>query len=89
MKKGDRIAVIMRNLPEWPVAFWAGRMNSRLVPMAVKRAVRNFWKPEPMASMAMTAPTPMMMPSMARTDRILFAHRLLRALMMVVQRSMA
>ena len=22
--KGDRVAVIMRNLPEWPVAFFAG-----------------------------------------------------------------
>ena len=24
VKKGDRVAVIMRNLPEWPVAFYAG-----------------------------------------------------------------
>ncbi|MGE0045269.1 MAG: class I adenylate-forming enzyme family protein [Hyphomonadaceae bacterium] len=23
VKKGDRVAVIMRNVPEWPVAFWA------------------------------------------------------------------
>lgn len=23
MKKGDRVAIAMRNLPEWPVAFWA------------------------------------------------------------------
>ena len=24
MKKGDRVALVMRNLPEWPVAFYAG-----------------------------------------------------------------
>ena len=24
VKKGDRVAIIMRNLPEWPVAFFAG-----------------------------------------------------------------
>src|SRR6478752_10556716 len=24
VKKGDRVALIMRNLPEWPVAFYAG-----------------------------------------------------------------
>jgi len=24
VKKGDRIAIVMRNLPEWPVAFYAG-----------------------------------------------------------------
>ncbi len=29
--KGDRIAVIMRNLPEWPVAFWAGILVGAIV----------------------------------------------------------
>jgi long-chain acyl-CoA synthetase len=24
VQKGDRIAIVMRNLPEWPVAFYAG-----------------------------------------------------------------
>jgi long-chain acyl-CoA synthetase len=29
--KGDRVAVIMRNLPEWPVAFWAGILAGAIV----------------------------------------------------------
>jgi long-chain acyl-CoA synthetase len=29
--KGDRVAVIMRNLPEWPVAFWAGILLGAIV----------------------------------------------------------
>ena len=44
--------------------------------------------PVPRAIMAITAPTPMMMPSMARSERSLLAQRLLKALMMMVQRSM-
>ncbi len=31
IKKGDRVAVIMRNLPEWPVAFWAGILVGAIV----------------------------------------------------------
>ena len=31
VKKGDRVAVIMRNLPEWPVAFWAGVLCGAIV----------------------------------------------------------
>ena len=31
VKKGDRVAVIMRNLPEWPVAFWAGQLVGAIV----------------------------------------------------------
>ena len=31
MKKGDRVAVIMRNLPEWPVAFFAGVLVGAIV----------------------------------------------------------
>ncbi|MGA0606229.1 class I adenylate-forming enzyme family protein [Phenylobacterium sp. VNQ135] len=31
VKKGDRVAVIMRNLPEWPVAFWAGQLCGAIV----------------------------------------------------------
>ncbi len=31
VKKGDRVAVIMRNLPEWPVAFWAGQLVGAVV----------------------------------------------------------
>jgi long-chain acyl-CoA synthetase len=31
VNKGDRIAVIMRNLPEWPVAFFAGQLLGAIV----------------------------------------------------------
>ncbi|WP_332771532.1 class I adenylate-forming enzyme family protein [Phenylobacterium sp.] len=31
VKKGDRVAVVMRNLPEWPVAFWAGILIGAIV----------------------------------------------------------
>ncbi|MBT9474194.1 MAG: class I adenylate-forming enzyme family protein [Pseudomonadota bacterium] len=31
VKKGDRVAVVMRNIPEWPVAFWAGILAGAIV----------------------------------------------------------
>jgi long-chain acyl-CoA synthetase len=31
VEKGDRVAVIMRNLPEWPVAFFAGVLTGAIV----------------------------------------------------------
>jgi len=31
VRKGDRVAVIMRNLPEWPVAFYAGVLAGAIV----------------------------------------------------------
>jgi long-chain acyl-CoA synthetase len=31
VRKGDRIAIVMRNLPEWPVAFWAGALIGAIV----------------------------------------------------------
>jgi long-chain acyl-CoA synthetase len=31
VKKGDRIAIIMRNLPEWSVAFWAAALAGAIV----------------------------------------------------------
>ncbi|MCP3419612.1 acyl--CoA ligase [Bradyrhizobium brasilense] len=31
VRKGDRVAIIMRNLPEWPVAFWAGQLVGAIV----------------------------------------------------------
>jgi long-chain acyl-CoA synthetase len=31
VKKGDRVAVIMRNLPEWPVCFWAAQLVGAIV----------------------------------------------------------
>jgi len=31
VKPGDRVAIIMRNLPEWPVAFWGGVLAGAVV----------------------------------------------------------
>jgi len=31
VEKGDRVAVVMRNLPEWPVAFFAGELVGAIV----------------------------------------------------------
>jgi long-chain acyl-CoA synthetase len=31
VKPGDRVAVIMRNVPEWPVAFWGGVLAGAIV----------------------------------------------------------
>jgi len=31
VKKGDRVAIVMRNLPEWPVAFYAGMVLGAIV----------------------------------------------------------
>ncbi len=31
VQKGDRVALIMRNLPEWPAAFWAGQLVGAIV----------------------------------------------------------
>ena len=31
VRKGDRVAIIMRNLPEWPVAFFAGALIGAIV----------------------------------------------------------
>ncbi|MCC6764003.1 MAG: AMP-binding protein [Deltaproteobacteria bacterium] len=31
VKKGDRVAIVMRNLPEWSVAFWAAALTGAIV----------------------------------------------------------
>jgi long-chain acyl-CoA synthetase len=31
VKPGDRVAIIMRNVPEWPVSFWAGVLSGAIV----------------------------------------------------------
>ncbi len=31
VKPGDRVAIVMRNLPEWPVAFWGGVLAGAIV----------------------------------------------------------
>src|SRR5512133_2106263 len=56
-----------KRLPPLP-----GKMVSMLEPMFWMRAMEAFLEPWPMPIMAMTAPTPMMMPSMVRKARVLF-----------------
>ena len=52
-----------------------GRMMRRLLPM-LEICSEIFWlAPVPTATMAITAPTPMMMPSMVSAERILFTRR--------------
>ena len=58
---------------------------SRFVPIAENRSRTCFCAPLPIASIAITAPTPMMMPSIARNERSLFASRLLRPTLKIVQ----
>src|SRR5690349_1319632 len=43
-------------------------------PRAAMRSCTAFWAPEPRATMVITAPTPMMMPSMVSSDRSLLAR---------------
>src|SRR5262249_41900312 len=31
VKKGDRVAIVMRNLPEWPVSFWGAVLAGAIV----------------------------------------------------------
>ena len=72
-----------------PVPRWPGCTISRLVPIALKRSMTCFCAPLPMASIAITAPTPMMIPSIARIERSLLASRLLMPTLNTVQKSMA
>ena len=44
---------------------------SRFVPIAANASSTCAFAPSPMATIAMTAPTPMMMPSVVRNERIL------------------
>ena len=52
-----------------------GRMMMRLLPMLEICSEIFSLAPVPTASMAMTAPTPMMIPSMVRAERILLTRR--------------
>lgn len=44
VSKGDRVAVVMRNLPEWPVAFWAGQLLGAIV-----APMNSWWTSEELA----------------------------------------
>ncbi len=62
--------------PRAPPAFVDPDMTmSKLVPMAAKVSSTWLLAPSPMATMAMTAPTPMMMPSAVRKLRNLLRSK--------------
>src|SRR5262245_59163097 len=63
-----------------PRCCWPGKTVSRLLPMFAIRPVIAAWAPLPIASSATTEATPMMMPSIVRTVRSLFARRLVTAI---------
>src|SRR5207249_483727 len=58
---------------------WPGLTVSSVVPRAAIRWLTACWAPRPRASIAITAPTPMTMPSMVSAERSLFAPRASRA----------
>src|SRR6266850_1625619 len=51
-----------------------GYSDSSVGPSAWRRACTAFWAPLPSATIVITAPTPMMMPSIVRNDRSLLAR---------------
>ena len=62
-----------------------GMTISRLLPSPAIDFCTFSRTPMPIETMAMTAPTPMMMPSIVRMDRILLARRPSRAMIMLSQ----
>ena len=67
-----------------PVQTW-----SVLVPIDAISSCTCFCAPAPRLTMAMTAPTPMIMPSMVRIERILFRFRAFRAIFRITQMLMS
>src|SRR5919206_4877665 len=66
---------------------WPGRTVISVVPRAAMRSLTAFCAPVPSATMAMTAATPMTMPSMVSAERSLFARKAPRATLMISPRS--
>ncbi len=58
-----------------PAVVAPGRTIRRLLPMLAICSAICLLAPVPIATMAITAPTPMMMPSMVSAERILFTRR--------------
>ena len=73
--------------PPWLLA--PGRTRSMLVPIEAKRLWTRAVAPSPAATVAMTAKTPMMMPSMVRNDRSLLRNRACSAIGNVCNRFIA
>src|SRR3954453_6222493 len=57
-----------------PKRAWPAKTVTTLAPSAAIRSCTAFWAPVPSATMMITAPTPMMMPSMVSSDRSLLAR---------------
>src|SRR4029434_698818 len=57
-----------------------------LVPMAAISSCTCFCAPAPRLTIAITAPTPMMMPSIVRIERILFRFSAFRAIFKITQK---
>src|SRR5215207_3269768 len=55
-----------------PLRPWPAKTVNTLAPSAAIRSSTAFCAPEPSATMVITAPTPMMMPSMVSIDRSAF-----------------
>ena len=77
------VRVLSVPLPARTPAVWllVGWMISRLVPKPAICAWMSAWEPRPSAIRAMTAPTPMMTPSMVSRLRSLLRAMLRRAAM--------
>ena len=75
------LSVVMLPQPLWtPRWFWLpGETKRRFVPMEAKRLSMPRLAPSPMLTMAITAPTPMMIPRAVRNDLILFRARARKA----------
>jgi len=58
-------------------------------PSAWMRSCTDFWAPDPRAIMVITAPTPMMMPSMVSSERSLFARSASSATLTISPKSIA
>ena len=63
-----------------PLVVLPGMMIIMLDPMLLIWSAIRCSAPDPMATVAITAPTPMMMPSMVRAARSLFTRRARRAM---------
>src|SRR5262249_15519364 len=70
-------------MPPPPPRCWPGLIVSSVVPSAAMRSFTAFWAPVPSATTAMTAPTPITMPSIVSAERSLFARNAPSATLMI------
>src|SRR5262245_61008319 len=72
-----------------PKRAWPAKTVKTLAPSAAIRSCTAFWAPVPSATMVITAPTPMMIPSMVSSDRSLLARIARKATATVSPRSIS